>query len=57
MTIYLVVFAAMLLIMAAMAVGVIMGRKPIAGSCGGLNQLGLKAVSYTHLTLPTKRIV
>ncbi|MFW6345636.1 MAG: (Na+)-NQR maturation NqrM [Halomonas sp.] len=25
-----------------MAVGVIVGRKPIAGSCGGLNQLGLK---------------
>ena len=42
MTIYLVVFAFMLLIMAAMAVGVIMGRKPIAGSCGGLNQLGMK---------------
>jgi len=42
MTIYLMVFAFMLLIMAAMAVGVIMGRKPIAGSCGGLNQLGMK---------------
>ncbi|APE31968.1 hypothetical protein BOX17_13995 [Halomonas aestuarii] len=42
MTLYLVVFAFMLLIMAAMAIGVIMGRKPIAGSCGGLNQLGLK---------------
>ena len=26
----------------AMAVGVIMGRKPIAGSCGGLNQIGMK---------------
>ncbi|MDZ7852533.1 MAG: (Na+)-NQR maturation NqrM [Halomonas sp.] len=42
MTIYLMVFAFFLLIMAAMAVGVIMGRKPIAGSCGGLNQLGMK---------------
>lgn len=42
MTIWLIVLAFMLLIMAAMAVGVIMGRKPIAGSCGGLNQLGLK---------------
>ncbi|MGM0915538.1 MAG: (Na+)-NQR maturation NqrM [Pseudomonadota bacterium] len=42
MTIWLIAFAFMLLIMAAMAVGVIMGRKPIAGSCGGLNQLGLK---------------
>ncbi|MDI5892652.1 (Na+)-NQR maturation NqrM [Halomonas rhizosphaerae] len=42
MTLYLVVFAFMLLIVAAMAVGVIMGRKPIAGTCGGLNRLGLK---------------
>lgn len=42
MTLYLVVFAFMLLIMAAMAVGVIMGRRPIAGTCGGLNRLGLK---------------
>tara|TARA_B100001179_G_scaffold226924_1_gene208671 strand:- start:2750 stop:3097 length:348 start_codon:yes stop_codon:yes gene_type:complete len=42
MTIYLIVFGAMLLIIGAMAIGVILGRKPIAGSCGGLNQLGLK---------------
>ena len=25
----------------AMAIGVLAGRKPIAGSCGGLSQLGL----------------
>lgn len=42
MTIWLLALAFMLLIVAAMAVGVIMGRKPIAGSCGGLNQLGMK---------------
>ncbi|CAM3613311.1 (Na+)-NQR maturation NqrM [Halomonas lysinitropha] len=42
MTTYLLVFAFFLLIMAAMAVGVIMGRKPIAGTCGGLNRLGMK---------------
>ncbi|MDI5934140.1 (Na+)-NQR maturation NqrM [Halomonas sp. M4R5S39] len=42
MTIWLIVLGFMLLIMAAMAIGVILGRKPIAGSCGGLNQLGLK---------------
>ncbi len=42
MTTYLMVFAFFLLIMAAMAVGVIMGRRPIAGTCGGLNRLGLK---------------
>ncbi|WP_346798553.1 (Na+)-NQR maturation NqrM [Halomonas sp. Bachu 37] len=42
MTIWLLVLGFMLLGVAAMAVGVLMGRKPIAGSCGGLNQLGLK---------------
>ena len=42
MTIWLLVFGFMALIMGAMAVGVIMGRKPIAGSCGGLNQIGMK---------------
>ncbi len=34
-------FTLMLLVVAAMAVGVAMGRKPIAGSCGGLAQLGV----------------
>jgi thiamine biosynthesis lipoprotein len=37
-------FAAFLIMgiaIAAMAIGVVMGRKPIAGSCGGLGQLGL----------------
>ncbi|ALM52870.1 (Na+)-NQR maturation NqrM [Halomonas huangheensis] len=42
MGIFLIVLVAMLLVVAAMAIGVIVGRKPIAGSCGGLNQLGLK---------------
>lgn len=42
MTIWLLVLGFMLLVTAAMSVGVIMGRKPIAGSCGGLNNLGLK---------------
>ena len=42
MSTFLVVLGFMLLIMAAMAIGVILGRKPIAGSCGGLNRLGLK---------------
>jgi len=31
----------MLLMVAAMAVGVMFGRKPIAGSCGGLQRLGI----------------
>jgi hypothetical protein len=42
MVLWLLVLGFMLLIMAAMAIGVIMGRRPIAGSCGGLNQLGMK---------------
>ena len=28
-------------IVAAMAIGVLMGRKPIQGSCGGMSALGL----------------
>ncbi|MHB0776948.1 (Na+)-NQR maturation NqrM [Halomonas sp. WWR20] len=42
MTIWFLALGLMLLLVAAMAIGVIVGRKPIAGSCGGLNQLGLK---------------
>jgi len=37
----LLAFAVMLLIVAGMSIGVIMGRKPIAGSCGGMKALGL----------------
>jgi len=33
----------MLFIVVAMAVGVLMGRKPIAGSCGGLSAIGMKS--------------
>ncbi|MDO9600399.1 MAG: (Na+)-NQR maturation NqrM [Azoarcus sp.] len=35
----LIVFA---VVIAAMAIGVIFGRKPIAGSCGGLGAVGLE---------------
>ncbi len=32
----------MLLLVAAMSVGVLMGRKPISGSCGGMSSLGME---------------
>jgi len=38
---FLAAFLVMGIAIAAMAIGVIMGRKPIAGSCGGLGRLGL----------------
>ncbi|WP_394180134.1 (Na+)-NQR maturation NqrM [Marinomonas posidonica] len=37
-----IVFAAMLLVVTAMSVGVLMGRKPISGSCGGMSALGME---------------
>lgn len=33
---YLVAFAAITLLVAMMSIGVLMGRKPISGSCGGV---------------------
>lgn len=41
MEIFFLVFAALLIIVTAMSVGVIMGRKPISGSCGGMSALGM----------------
>jgi hypothetical protein len=35
-------FSLMLLLVAAMSVGVLMGRKPISGSCGGMSSLGME---------------
>ena len=38
-----VVFIFMLTVVALMAVGVILGRKPIAGSCGGMSAIGMES--------------
>lgn len=38
----LVVFATMLLVVLGMASGVMAGRKPIGGSCGGIAALGIE---------------
>lgn len=39
---FLVVFAVMLLVVLGMSAGVLAGRKPIAGSCGGIANLGIE---------------
>jgi hypothetical protein len=41
----LVTFATLLAVIAAMAIGVMNGRKPISGSCGGLNGGGCELCS------------
>ena len=42
MKIILIAFVVMLVVIVAMAVGVMMGRKPIGGSCGGMSAVGVK---------------
>ena len=39
---FIVAFFVMLALVAAMAVGVMFGRHPIAGSCGGMKALGME---------------
>ena len=41
MTEFLLSFLILMAVVAMMAVGVMRGRAPIAGSCGGLNNLGV----------------
>lgn len=41
MTMLLITFMTFLFIIGAMAIGVILGRKPITGSCGGMGALGM----------------
>lgn len=41
MTVFIATFVILLVVVAAMAIGVLMGRPSIKGSCGGLNHIGL----------------
>jgi len=41
MSTLLLAFAVMLVVVTAMAIGVLFGRRPISGSCGGMKALGL----------------
>ena len=43
LSMFLIVFAFMAIIVAIMAVGVVFGRKPIAGSCGGMSAIGMES--------------
>ena len=42
MTTVIFAFLFLLIVVVAMSVGVIMGRKPISGSCGGLANVGIE---------------
>lgn len=42
MSMFLVTFAVIGLVIVGMAVGVLLGRKPIQGSCGGMSALGME---------------
>lgn len=43
MEMMLVVFIFMLILVALMAIGVILGKKPISGSCGGMSAIGMES--------------
>ena len=40
---FLIVFTFMAIVTGIMAIGVMFGRKPIAGSCGGMSAIGMES--------------
>jgi hypothetical protein len=42
MELFFIVFLVMVVLVVAMSVGVLMGKKPISGSCGGMSALGME---------------
>lgn len=56
MQLFLITFGIFLLIIAGMAIGYIIQRKTIAGSCGGISALGLKkSVTVKNLAIISKQ--
>ena len=54
MSTYLVTFLIMGIAVLAMAVGVLAGRKPIAGSCGGLGKFNIECVAGCDKPCPKR---
>jgi hypothetical protein len=50
MNIVLITFVVFLLVILLMALGVLLGRKEIQGSCGGLNNVGVNKVCNCETT-------
>lgn len=55
MSAFVVTFGVILLAVLAMAIGVIAGRKPIGGSCGGLGAVGLECEAGCAKPCPKRR--
>jgi len=56
MAIFAVSLVVMLLVVAAMAIGVMNGRAPISGSCGGMNASGKCGLCSGEVSQCKKRI-
>ncbi len=54
MSTFLVTFGVMALAILGMAIGVIAGRKPIAGSCGGMNKMGIECQAGCEKPCPKR---